>query len=157
MMVVLVDPLQLHIMMELQLQTVRYNSNDIVFNTSRVLFDNMFNIVLLILVLQMLSGIIIDTFSKLREDQENIKNDIDRECFICGRSRDELEKDYGLEAGFLIHTERKHSIKNYLFFLFYIYEKPALEFNGTESFIHEKINKQDNSWFPCYYKYVQTI
>lgn len=42
----------------------------------RVAFDQLFNFIVLILIIEIVSGIIIDTFSNLRERQQNILDDI---------------------------------------------------------------------------------
>jgi hypothetical protein len=52
------------------------------FSYGRVIFDNIFNLVLIILVIQILSGIIIDTFATLREKRDAITEDDKRECFV---------------------------------------------------------------------------
>jgi Asp-tRNA(Asn)/Glu-tRNA(Gln) amidotransferase C subunit len=65
----------------------------------------MFNFFLLILILQIFAGIIIDTFSNLREKQENVVEDMTNTCFICGMRRDEIEKLEKRKEAFRYHTE----------------------------------------------------
>ena len=43
-----------------------------------------YNFIINILTLNILTGIIIDTFAILRKEEEFTKNDIDNVCFICG-------------------------------------------------------------------------
>lgn len=43
-----------------------------------------YNFIINILTLNILTGIIIDTFAILRKEEEYTKNDIDNVCFICG-------------------------------------------------------------------------
>jgi len=43
------------------------------FNSRRILFDNMFNLIIVILIIQIVAGIIIDTFTSLRQKQEAIE------------------------------------------------------------------------------------
>jgi hypothetical protein len=62
------------------------------FNYSRIVYDNLFLWIVVILLIEILSGIIIDTFASIRERQENIQKDINNNCFICGMRRDEIEK-----------------------------------------------------------------
>ena len=61
------------------------------FDFGRIVFDNTFNIIIAILIIEMLSGIIIDKFGELREKEDMIKEDSLTTCFICGRHRDQLD------------------------------------------------------------------
>jgi hypothetical protein len=72
------------------------------FNYERIVFDNLFNFIILILIIQVVAGIIIDTFTMLREREENIVEDTQNYCFICGKSRDEIEK---------IEKKNKHAFR----------------------------------------------
>ena len=69
-------------------------------NTGRFAFDNTFNFILVILLVQMISGmwhftstlmemigIIIDTFAVLREEDAAREDDMNNYCFICGFDR----------------------------------------------------------------------
>jgi len=63
-------------------------------NYTRIAFDNLFNIVLVILVVEIISGIIIDTFGALREEHNLITDSIENKCMICGKNRDVIEKEH---------------------------------------------------------------
>jgi len=58
----------------------------------RLLFDNLFNLILLIMVMQILAGLIIDTFGALRDEEEKKKDEIDNYCMICGEDRENIER-----------------------------------------------------------------
>ena len=51
---------------------------------SRIIFDNLFNFVVLMLIVELLAGIIIDKFSELRESNEKKIEEFSNACFICG-------------------------------------------------------------------------
>ena len=72
--------------------------NDRVLHGDLVVFQIIFHILIFILTIEMLSGIIIDTFSKLREQADIQEVDQKSKCFICGLSRDQIDRDY--EGGF---------------------------------------------------------
>jgi len=57
-------------------------------NAKRFIFDNVFNVILVILVVEIISGIIIDTFGALREEHNKITDSIENKCMICGKNRD---------------------------------------------------------------------
>jgi hypothetical protein len=46
------------------------------------------NVLILILLVSIVSGIIIDTFANLREQENEIENDNENLCFICGKTKD---------------------------------------------------------------------
>ena len=119
-------------------------------NYERLAFDNLFNLILVILVLQIVSGIIIDTFSSMREDAENVEEDAKNNCFICGKTRDEIEKIEARQGAFEKHTTNLHNPWSYIYFMLYLQQKPDLDYTATESYVNDKVSIQDNSWFPNY-------
>ena len=48
----------------------------------------------------------------------------------------------------MTHTRVEHYIWNYIYFLVYLEMKDKFEYNGTESYIYDKIQADDLSWFP---------
>ena len=46
------------------------------------------------------------------------------------------------------HVRIEHSVWNYLYYIVYLKDKDKLEYNGTESYIFEKLENDDLSWFP---------
>lgn len=95
--------------------------------------------------LNLLFGIIIDTFAGLREEKMAMTEDMKNKCFICGMERYIFEKN---ADGFINHIERDHQCWNYVFYLYYLEKKDPTEFNGIESYIQEKLDVEDISWFP---------
>jgi hypothetical protein len=51
-------------------------------------------------------------------------------------------------GGFEYHINETHNIWHYVFFISYLKEKSASEYTGFESYIAEKIENKDISWFP---------
>ena len=58
----------------------------------RFWLDNIFFIIVIMLILQMLTGIIVDNFSALRERQQVISEDKFNICFICGMHKNKLNE-----------------------------------------------------------------
>lgn len=71
------------------------------YNYGRFFFENLYNIIVVLIMMQIFSGIIIDTFSSLREKQMLRDRDIQETCFICGFSRELFDRKS--EAGFKLH------------------------------------------------------
>lgn len=130
-------------------------TNSLTVYWGRVFYDYIFNLVVAILLVEILSGIIIDKFGELREDNEEKLKDSMNECFICGQSREELEKELGYD-GFRYHTLFEHNMWDYLFFIGYIKHKRNTFVNDymeLERYVLEKLDIDDNTWMPCYYDY----
>lgn len=100
----------------------------------------------MIIMMNIIQGIIIDTFAVLREAQE--KNTIDRinKCFICGMEKEVIERS--TNRAFKHHIDNEHNEWNYLFFISYLEKKEQTEHTGIESHVKERINRKDINWFP---------
>ena len=121
----------------------------------RFFYDYSFNFVIAILLTEILSGIIIDKFSELREGNEEKEKDALNECFICGQTREVLEKKLGYD-GFRFHTIFEHNMWDYLFFIGYLKHKKNSYVNDymeLERYVLEKLEDGENNWMPCYYDY----
>jgi inositol 1,4,5-triphosphate receptor type 1/inositol 1,4,5-triphosphate receptor type 3 len=62
------------------------------YSFGRFFFENLYNIVIVIIMIQIFSGIIIDTFSSLREKSLQKSRDIQEVCFVCGHSRELFDR-----------------------------------------------------------------
>lgn len=118
-------------------------------NFKRFAFDNLFMIVMMIVMIDVVSGIIIDTFGSLREEADQLKNDVQKFCFICGFDQESLDKIKVGKNGFKEHVKKEHYMWNYLFYIGYVKDKSETELTGVESYVKSKIDSEDISWFPC--------
>ena len=115
----------------------------------RVAYDMTFWIVVILIVLNLLLGVIIDTFADQRKtnEEEELRNQ--NNCFICGISRAEF--DGNSTSSFSHHTEKIHNKWSYLNFLVLLRTKDHTELTGPESAVYGMINnvpEPDLSWFP---------
>ena len=116
-------------------------------NMERYLLDISYTVIMVYIVWQMVSGLILDAFDNLRGDREEIEEDMETTCFICGLNREKIEKYYIGKDGFEKHLQ-DHSVDNYLFYMLYLEEKDPNEYSGFESYVKENIDKESISWFP---------
>jgi len=108
----------------------------------RSAYDLLFFLLIVIIMLNIFSGIIIDTFAQLRDEKADFENNKNNVCFICSIDRYEFDRNGdGLEK----HIDQDHNLFNYLYFKIYLMNKPTTEYNGTESMIGG-----DSSWFPIH-------
>ena len=111
------------------------------FKIMRFVYDNMFNALLMVVMLQLLAGIIIDTFGQLREQLNEYNEDLENSCFICGFDKEKIEKESKNQRGFEHHIKKEHYQWNYIFYIAYISQKSQTEYTGIESYVAEKLSK----------------
>ena len=66
-------------------------------------------------------------------------------CFVCGQNIKVLDK---IQGGFKTHVNQVHNVWNYIFYISYLMDKKETELTGFESYVKEKIDEKDISWFP---------
>jgi len=112
---------------------------------TKVIWELSFFVLINIIFLNLLLGIIIETFALLRDKKEHIDRDMSSKCYICDLERWKLDKN---GKGFLNHIKYNHHLWNYVYYLYLLKEKDPTEFNGIESYIHSKLKNKNISWFP---------
>jgi len=112
----------------------------------RYLYEVMFFIVLILILLNIIFGIIIDTFAELSEEQRKMEHDKHEKCFICGESKANLEKK---SIDFHKHIQEEHSIWNYVDYLIMLKFVDAQETNAINSYVIEMVNDKKIAWFPA--------
>jgi uncharacterized membrane protein len=78
------------------------------------LYKMLYFIICVVLLLNIIFGIIINTFTELRlKDSEKHYDKVNR-CFICGEEKDDLEK---IGEKFDQHTGEEHNFWNYVYYI----------------------------------------
>lgn len=111
----------------------------------RVIFDVTFFAFINVIFINIIFGIIIDTFAELRDQKSEVAEDMKNICFVCGLDRYVFDKN---ADGFDNHIERDHQVWNYLFYIYFLSKKSSTDYNGIETEVTEKIERSDISWFP---------
>ncbi|KDO32193.1 hypothetical protein SPRG_03410 [Saprolegnia parasitica CBS 223.65] len=114
--------------------------------TGRFLFDNAYNIILMVILLNITFGIIIDTFATIRTSHKERAEELRDRCFIC--SIDGYTFDRLTKRGFEYHTRLEHNMWHYLYLFVHINKKDYTEYNGIELYLAMKMAKNDVSFFP---------
>jgi inositol 1,4,5-triphosphate receptor type 1 len=113
----------------------------------RVAYDLAFFFVLIVIVLNLILGIIIDTFADLRKEKQE-KDELRRNsCFICGLERHVFDAK---GVSFERHCKTEHFIWSYLNFIVLLKTKDPTELNGPESYVYKLVCQAvpDLTWFP---------
>ena len=118
------------------------------FDFGRVLYDLSFNILILIILIELYAAVLINTFSAMRAEKYNLERLMHNQCLVCGRSRSALEAQ-GIE--FALHTARTHNIFSYVRFLAFLRRKDPHDYTGLESYVAAKNRAFDFSWIPRYH------
>ncbi|KAM3129288.1 hypothetical protein pb186bvf_018575 [Paramecium bursaria] len=118
------------------------------YEPQRFIFDQTNNIILVIIMISIASGIIIDTFGQLREEENAMQSDINEKCFICGLENIRFERSSEGSGGFVGHIRLNHYMWNYLYYIAYLQSKSDQDYSGIESYVQKKRKEQDLSWVP---------
>eukprot|EP00698_Gefionella_okellyi_P020171 TRINITY_DN6305_c0_g1_i1.p1 TRINITY_DN6305_c0_g1~~TRINITY_DN6305_c0_g1_i1.p1 ORF type:complete len:2627 (-),score=633.27 TRINITY_DN6305_c0_g1_i1:3269-11149(-) len=89
-------------------------------NVGGMIFQLVFYFLVIVILLNMLFGIIVDTFAQIRNERDLQEMTLKSKCFIC----DVPALVYDREAnGFVAHTRYEHNMWNYLKFYCHVREK----------------------------------
>ena len=91
-----------------------------------------------------LSGVLIDNFTSLRESREDMLKDKTEKCFICGTDKEALQKkSEDLKTHYI---QQNHKLWNYVFYLYYLDKQ--IKKTGLEQMIIKQIGNEDVGWIP---------
>ena len=110
-----------------------------------LLSDFLFFVIIIVILLNIISGVIIDTFARLREERQVVEDDIRSRCFICGIESTQFDRQ---GDGFDAHIKNDHNLWFYVYFLHHLMKKDVAEFTGQESYVYQMIQEQDLAYFP---------
>lgn len=125
------------------MQPWTWESKDLV---PRIQYDIGFYVLMNVVFLNIMFGIIIDTFGQMRDEKREKETDMHSKCFICGVSSDTLEKLR--PNGFYLHVKEEHNLWMYLYFMHHLRRKDPDELNGQESYVNVKIQNNRLNFFP---------
>lgn len=112
---------------------------------ARFFYEEFYFISLVILMLNMIFGIIIEAFSKLRNKEQAIDKDKREVCFICGIDKESCEKKgEKLDE----HLEKVHNIWTYVEYILGLRFVDIQETNAINSYVIENLDRKELLWFP---------
>ncbi|KAL6106962.1 itpr2 [Pungitius sinensis] len=112
---------------------------------ARVVYDLLFFFIVIIIVLNLIFGVIIDTFADLRSEKQRKEEILKTTCFICGLERDKFDNK---TVSFEEHIKSEHNMWHYLYFLVLVKVKDPTEYTGPESYVAQMIAEENLEWFP---------
>ncbi|XP_037926094.1 inositol 1,4,5-trisphosphate receptor isoform X3 [Hermetia illucens] len=112
---------------------------------ARVIYDLLFFFIVIIIVLNLIFGVIIDTFADLRSEKQQKELILKNTCFICGLNRSAFDNK---TVSFEEHIKCEHNMWHYLYFIVLIKVKDPTEFTGPESYVYAMVKACILDWFP---------
>ncbi|EAR83298.2 MIR domain protein (macronuclear) [Tetrahymena thermophila SB210] len=112
------------------------------------LWNFLYFFIIITLLFSIVTGIIIDTFGLLRDEEDQKKRNKKDSCLICSIDRAIIDKVSPHNQGFQHHIDVEHNLWNYIFYISYLKEKNRNYMLGAESEIYQKVKIKDISWFP---------
>ena len=102
-------------------------------------------VIVVIVLLNVVFGIIIDTFGELRGEKAAKKAHMENTCFICGIDRFTFDTK---GEGFDVHIRKDHWMWTYLAMMIHVREKDSSDYNGWETYVAAKMEAKDTSFMP---------
>jgi len=118
---------------------------------SRSYLDFFYFVTNVVILLNIVFGIIIDTFSDLRTKKLELAEMITGKCFICGIDKLQFDKADDTPGGFKRHVASRdgaHNMWDYLYFMIFIWEQDKDEDDGLELYVRQRIEHDDIQWLP---------
>jgi hypothetical protein len=108
-------------------------------------YDMVFYGLVQLIFMNILAATIIDSVIDARVKRNELLEDIEKKCFICGISRTVL--DHAGE-GWHLHIMKNHNAFIYLYFMIYINKKDIGDCSRVEKHVKDLIKLKDISFFP---------
>ena len=111
----------------------------------RFFYEELYFLILVILVLNSIYTVIVDAFIELRNKEDKINRDKQEVCFICGIDKETCQKKGDkLEA----HIEKVHNLWIYVEYMIGLKLVDIQETNSINSYVIECLEKKELAWFP---------
>lgn len=110
-----------------------------------IFFQFSYYVIVITVLLNVIFGIIIDTFGELRTTNNAKKSLLKNFCFVCGVDRSTLDTRGG---GFDRHCKYDHNIWKYVFMMVMLQSKEHTDFNGWEQYVYDQMEASDTNFLP---------
>ena len=111
----------------------------------RLFYDITYFLICIIIMIDLIFGIILGTFSEKREEERKHDNDKINHCFICHITREIIEKK---REDFQIHRNQKHYLWNYVEYMIFLKFSDVHELNAFNSFSKANLDKKNICFLP---------
>ena len=102
-------------------------------------------ILVMLVLMNMITGIIVDSFQKLREKKNEESEIKENTCYICSLHREKFEKR-GIK--FENHTEIEHNIINYFNYIYKVNKTDESDLNSLDYQVRQSYKNKRTDFFP---------
>ncbi|GFO23772.1 inositol 1,4,5-trisphosphate receptor type 3-like isoform x9 [Plakobranchus ocellatus] len=110
-----------------------------------VIYHVSFFIFITTIGLNIIFGIIVDTFSELRDLKWRAESDMKDTCFICSRNSYDFEH-HG--RGFDYHVRWEHNMWNYVYFIIHLDDVKESDYTALELYVAKLMKKENYEFMP---------
>ncbi|KAK4470965.1 hypothetical protein MN116_006470 [Schistosoma mekongi] len=111
----------------------------------RTIYDLSFFVIVIVIVLNLIFGVIVDTFAALRQEKQNSEELNKNHCCVCGLHRSAFDHS---NTNFDEHVDVDHNIWHYLYFIIYLRTKSMDDLTSLEIYIDKLIRRNEFKWIP---------
>eukprot|EP00613_Pedinella_sp_CCMP2098_P026412 CAMPEP_0171704950 /NCGR_PEP_ID=MMETSP0991-20121206/12929_1 /TAXON_ID=483369 /ORGANISM="non described non described, Strain CCMP2098" /LENGTH=1839 /DNA_ID=CAMNT_0012294447 /DNA_START=377 /DNA_END=5898 /DNA_ORIENTATION=- len=122
----------------------------------RIIADSIFFVWTGIVLMNIITGLMVDTFSSIREEKQSRIDILENDCFVCGILRNTYE-NFALSnsaPSFDDHLQKDHNIWTYVFYIAYLKKKDPTEDSGIETYVRSQLESSSVEWIPTRTGYV---
>lgn len=111
----------------------------------RVLLDLIYFAIVVLVIRNIIGGVIVDAFGDMRVQKQQLDEELNQKCFICGCRR-QLTESRG--QGWSHHFLNEHSIFSYLAFVIYVSALKETNCTGLEMYVKDCLRRNTCVFFP---------
>jgi len=115
-------------------------------------FSMMYFLLINTIMVAIITGIIIETFTEMRHNREEAERSLNSQCFVCQKSAQAFD-ELKTHPGFQHHIHDEHNISNYVYYKYHILykaEKDPIAMTNTELASSKPIlDGNFHKIFPC--------
>eukprot|EP00621_Florenciella_sp_RCC1693_P013539 CAMPEP_0182529542 /NCGR_PEP_ID=MMETSP1323-20130603/5259_1 /TAXON_ID=236787 /ORGANISM="Florenciella parvula, Strain RCC1693" /LENGTH=969 /DNA_ID=CAMNT_0024738755 /DNA_START=20 /DNA_END=2929 /DNA_ORIENTATION=+ len=115
---------------------------------SRVVYSLTFFMWVGVVLFNVITGLIVDSFTSLRADSEEREGILKEECFVCGLKEQTYDELIDQGASFAKHQTMEHDWWSYVLYLAYLRDKEPTLMDGLESYVLDRLKVSDFDWVP---------
>ena len=109
------------------------------------IYSWIFYFLIILIILNIVNGIIVDTFQEIRENNEAYNTEILNTCYICQLKSTDFE---GKDISFEGHLLEVHNLFDYFFYLFKIHNTDPHDLNSVDFQVYNCIKNEKITFFP---------
>ena len=113
----------------------------------RFFYDITYFLICIIIMIDLVFGIILGTFSEMREEERLCDNDKINHCFLCHITREIIEKR---KEDFQYHREKRHNLWIYVDYMIFLKFSEISSLNSINLFARTNLDNKNICFLPSY-------